>query len=32
MVTLQREHTRARFVDAAFRLRLTYFDRCCILT
>src|SRR5690348_13593241 len=32
MTTLQREHTRARFVDAALRLRLTYFDRCCILT
>src|SRR5215831_9981679 len=32
MVTLQREHTRARFVDAPFRLRLTYFGRCCILT
>src|SRR5262249_61271631 len=26
MTTLQREHTRARFVDAALRLRLTYFD------
>src|SRR5690349_20155827 len=32
MMTLQREHTGARFVDAALCLRLTYFDRCCILT
>src|SRR5690242_12498407 len=32
MMTLQREHTRPRFFHTALRLRLTYFDRCCILT